>query len=88
MHDTPLNSFGSMKTLEEATAMLRYTLHHNKSHEEELHELGHLLEHLGFEFAAREVHNSIEDSRFASEHIERALNFMLDDMGDRYSPRG
>lgn len=88
MHDIPLNSYGSMKTCEEAEALLQYTLHHNKSHEEELNKIGHLLEHLGFDFAANEVWNSIEDSRFASEHVEKALGHLRDDMNERYSSRG
>lgn len=73
MHDHHSHSHGSAETREEAEALLSFTLKHNRSHEEELHELGHSLEHLGFEAAAKEVWNSLEDSRFASEHIEKAI---------------
>lgn len=64
---------GDAATREEVEALLRFTLAHNRSHEEELHELAHSLEHLGLETAATEVWCSLDDSRCATEHIERAL---------------
>lgn len=73
MHEHHSHSHGSAETREEAEALLRFTLQHNRSHEEELHELGHSLEHLGLDAAAGEVWNSLEDSRFASEHLEKAI---------------
>ncbi|MDR0915710.1 MAG: hypothetical protein LBN02_00740 [Oscillospiraceae bacterium] len=57
----------------EVEAVLRYTLQHNRSHEEELHELAHELEALGLTAAAQEVHWSLDDARCATEHIERAI---------------
>jgi len=63
----------NVNTRAEAEAMLSFTLRHNHSHEEELHTLAHDLEALGLSDAALEVHYSLDDSRCASEHIERAL---------------
>ncbi len=74
MHDHHSHSHGSAGSREEAQALLRFTLQHNRSHEEELHDIGHALEHLGMDGAAAEVWNSLEDARFASEHIEKALS--------------
>lgn len=75
MHDHHSHSHGA-SSVEEAKALLQFTLKHNRSHEEELHELGHALEHLGLADAAKEVWNSLEDSRHASEHIEKAIEAM------------
>lgn len=88
MHDIPLDSHESKRTVEEAEAMMRYMLHHNKSHAEELGELGHLLEHLGFDFSALEVRSSAESLAEASGHLEKALYFLHDDMSERYGGRG
>ncbi|MDR0838349.1 MAG: hypothetical protein LBN99_01755 [Oscillospiraceae bacterium] len=74
MHDHPHeHTHGSAGTREEAEALLKFTLAHNRSHEEELHELGHALEHLGLDAAAEEVWNSLADAQCATEHIERAI---------------
>ena len=73
MHDGHDHSHGAAGSKEEALALLNFTLAHNRSHEDELHELSHALEHLGLSEAARELHYSLEDSRCASEHIERAI---------------
>ncbi|MDR0905575.1 MAG: hypothetical protein LBN00_05300 [Oscillospiraceae bacterium] len=67
------HSHGAAGTKEEAIALLRFTLQHNRSHEEELHDLAHTLEHLGLDKAAEEVWYSLDDSKCATEHIERAL---------------
>lgn len=88
MHDIPLDSHESTNTYEQAVAMLRYTLHTNKEKEEELNEVSHYLEHLGFDFSANEIWNSIEASRVASKHLENALVFLNDEMDERYNPRG
>jgi len=72
MHDHHHHENGA-SSREEAEALLRFTLQHNKSHEEELHELAHSLEHLGLAEAAMEVHYSLDDARCATEHIERAI---------------
>jgi hypothetical protein len=76
MHDHPShgNAPGAAKTREEAEALLQFTLRHNRSHEEELHDLGHALEALGLSAAAQEVWYSLDDSKCATEHIERAIN--------------
>jgi len=60
-------------TPKEAEALLKYTLQHNHAHEEELHDLAHMLEDLGLSEAALEVHYSLDDAKCASEHIERAI---------------
>ena len=73
MHDGHDHSHGEAHSRKEAEALLRFTLAHNRSHEEELHSLAHQLEHLGLAKAAEEVLFSLDDSRCASEHIERAL---------------
>ncbi|MDR3209691.1 MAG: hypothetical protein LBT36_03590 [Oscillospiraceae bacterium] len=70
-HDHEHPPAGSTRA--EAEKLLQFTLRHNASHENELHELGHLLESLGLDAAAREVWYSLDDSKCASEHIERAL---------------
>ncbi|MDR3277833.1 MAG: hypothetical protein LBT12_03585 [Oscillospiraceae bacterium] len=63
-------------SLDEALAFLRYTLHHNGHHEEELHGLMHSLERLGKAEAAAELQNCIEDQRCGSEHLENALKLL------------
>ncbi|MDR0446043.1 MAG: hypothetical protein LBH17_03300 [Oscillospiraceae bacterium] len=79
MHDHPSHAHahddahGAVKSREEAEALLQFTLRHNRSHEEELHDLGHALEALGLSAAANEVWYSLDDSKCATEHIERAL---------------
>lgn len=80
MHDHPSHEghhhhdeHGAANSREEVEALLNFTLKHNRSHEEELHSLGHTLEHLGLGDAAQEVWHSLEDSKCASEHIERAI---------------
>jgi hypothetical protein len=75
MHDHPSHGAppGAAQTRQEAEALLRFTLGHNRSHEEELHGLAHALEALGLEGAAGEVWLSLDDSRCATEHIERAI---------------
>ncbi|MDR1064821.1 MAG: hypothetical protein LBL25_00450 [Oscillospiraceae bacterium] len=75
MHDHPSHgdAHGAAKSREEAEALLQFTLRHNRSHEEELHELGHSLEALGLSAAAEEVRYSLDDSKCATEHIERAI---------------
>ncbi|MDR3310755.1 MAG: hypothetical protein LBS90_05355 [Oscillospiraceae bacterium] len=67
------HSAGETGSPAEAEALLRYTLQHNRSHENELHELAHTLESLGLDAAALEVHRSLDDARCATEHIERAI---------------
>ncbi|MDR2502109.1 MAG: hypothetical protein LBC78_02535 [Oscillospiraceae bacterium] len=78
MHDHPGHSHDHAQahTREEAEKLLQFTLKHNASHEDELHELGHLLESLGLNAAAQEVWYSIDDAKCASEHIERAVAAM------------
>ncbi|MDR2420845.1 MAG: hypothetical protein LBD49_01900 [Oscillospiraceae bacterium] len=75
MHDHPSHNapHGAAQTRQEAEALLQFTLRHNRSHEEELHDLGHALEALGLDAAAGEVWLSLDDSRCATEHIERAI---------------
>jgi hypothetical protein len=72
-HGDHSHSHGAAGSREEAIALLRFTLQHNRSHEEELHDLAHALEHLGLEKAAEEVWYSLDDSKCATEHIERAI---------------
>jgi|GEM_PF-3174813 len=64
---------GGAASREEALALLNFTLAHNRSHEEELHNLAHTLEQLHLDTAAHEVWHSLDDSKCASEHIERAI---------------
>jgi len=78
-HDNESHAAGS---LAEAEALLRYTLQHNRSHEEELHALAHALEALSQTDAALEVHYSLDDARCASEHIERAIAAINDTGGN------
>jgi hypothetical protein len=64
------------QSLDEALAFLRYTLHHNGHHEEELHGLAHSLERLGKAEAAAELRNCIEDQRCGGKHLENALKLL------------
>jgi len=64
---------GAAATREEVEALLRFTLSHNRSHEEELHNLAHSLEQLGLKAAANEVWCSLDDARCGTEHVERAI---------------
>jgi hypothetical protein len=73
MHEGHDHSHAAAHSRQEAEALLRFTLAHNRSHEEELHSLAHQLEALGLAKAAQETLYSLDDARCATEHIERAL---------------
>jgi hypothetical protein len=62
--------------IEEALAYLKYTLHHNGHHADELHDLAHTLEHLGRADVAEELHNCMEDMRCANDHLENSIKIL------------
>jgi hypothetical protein len=72
MHDHHEHSH-SAQTKDETLAMLKYMLHHNEHHAEEMHDLGHNLEHLGFNEAAGKVFESVAEYKKGNEILAAAL---------------
>jgi uncharacterized protein (DUF111 family) len=73
MHDHHEHSH-SINSRDEAAAFIKYTLHHNEHHSEELAELAHCLEHLELNDAAKEVSLCIRDFETANKRMEKILS--------------
>lgn len=62
-----------LKSREETTAFLQYTLSHNAHHEEELSGLVHSLRHLGHDSAADEVASCIAELTKVNARLDAVL---------------
>lgn len=64
---------GGFESLEQAQALMRYMLDHNRHHAEELHEVCHKLEHMEKEAAAGVLGEALEHFRTGNDLLEQAL---------------
>jgi hypothetical protein len=73
MHDHHEHSH-ALQNKEEIIAYIRYTLHHNEHHGEELAALAHSLEHLHFDNEAAEVYRCMDDFKKGNERLQKVLS--------------
>ena len=63
-------------TPEQTLALLSYTLEHNRSHAEELHDLGHALAGQGRAEAAEKLHEAVRCFEQGNEKLSEALELI------------
>lgn len=73
MHEHHTHGGGGDLTVEEALAMLRFSLEHNESHLEELLRLADALDALGAAAASAETRQAAEAYRQGNRRLEQAL---------------
>lgn len=70
------HAHGRELTPEQTLALMSYMLEHNRSHAEELHELGHSLAGQGREDAAALLHEAVHLFEHGNEKLEAALKLV------------
>ena len=67
------HSHGGFESVEQATALMKYMLEHNRHHAEELHDVCHKLEDMGRAAAAEKLGSALEAYHRGNDALAQAL---------------
>ncbi len=67
------HSHGGFESVQQAEALMKYMLDHNRHHAEELHDVCHKLEDMGFAAAAEKLGEALEAYNAGNDALAQAL---------------